>query len=239
MSVNREKGDAVARRYVAYYRVNNVDDLREQVACVKSHVKAEGSEIIRSYRDRETTRRPERLELRKALEYTKRNNASLIIATLKGLSRDVRFLRSLRDSAVDFVACDLSHANSATIHVLTALAEYDMRVASERSRKAAAAYKARGGRLGAARPEGRNLDAAARAKGARSAGKVARDQADQAYQSLMPTLKRLRESGRTLQEIADRLNAEGLTTRRGCPWNAMQVSRVLKRGETTSRERAE
>lgn len=39
----------------------------------------------------------------------------------------------------------------------------------------------------------------------------------------------LREAGSSLREIADRLNAQGFTTRRGKPWNAMHVARVLER----------
>jgi len=35
--------------------------------------------------------------------------------------------------------------------------------------------------------------------------------------------------GLSLQRIAEKLNAEGHTTRRGLPWNPVQVSRVLER----------
>ena len=36
--------------------------------------------------------------------------------------------------------------------------------------------------------------------------------------------------GQSLQAIADELNQQAHTTRRGKAWNAMQVSQVLKRG---------
>jgi DNA invertase Pin-like site-specific DNA recombinase len=215
-------------RFVAYYRVGDPDDLAEQVRCIADHVAEARGELIKQYRDEESLR-PERPALHRALAFSKRNQATLIVATLKGLSRDVHFLRTLRDSGVDFLACDLLDANTSTVRVLTALAEYESRVASQRSRKALAAYKARGGKLGAARPEGRNLDAQARSKGARKAGTIVSALADQAYKELAPLLRRLRREGLTLKQIAERLNAEGHRTRRGRPWNAMQVSRVLKR----------
>jgi DNA invertase Pin-like site-specific DNA recombinase len=214
---------------VAYYRVNDSVDLEEQIECVKQHVNDVEGELVRIYRDDDAIKRSDRPELAKALRYTKREGGSLIVATLRGLSRDVAFLRALRDSGVDFFACDLPHANTSTIHVLTALAEYDARAASERSKKAAAAYKSNGGRLGAARPQGRNLDDKARRKGAKMAGKLARERADLAYRELAPRIKTLRNGGSTLQEIADLLNSEGARTRLDRPWNAMQVSRVLKR----------
>jgi DNA invertase Pin-like site-specific DNA recombinase len=219
----------VQRKLVAYYRVGDILDLEEQVKCVEDHSREVGGIVIKAYRDEETSRRPDRAELAKTLAYAKRNGASLIIATLKGLSRDVQFLRALQESGVDFAACDMPHANASTIHVLAALAEYDARMASDRSKRALAAYRDKGGKLGAARPEGRNLDAQARAKGARTAGMVVKAKADEAYRQIAPMMRELRKAGHTLQEIADRLNDEGFRTRRGHRWNAMQVSRVLMR----------
>jgi DNA invertase Pin-like site-specific DNA recombinase len=219
----------VVRPFVAYYRVGGGHDFDEQVRCVEDHARKVGGEVIKSYRDDETSKRPERPELRKALAYAKRKNAALVVATLQGLSRDVLFLKTLLDAGVDFVACDIPDANGDSVHILTALAEYDARVASQRSKRALAAYRAKGGKLGAARPEGRNLNAEARAKGARNGAKAVKAKADEAYRGLAPMMSRLRESGLTLQEIADRLNEAGHQTRRGHRWNAMQVSRVLKR----------
>jgi ribosome-binding protein aMBF1 (putative translation factor) len=40
-----------------------------------------------------------------------------------------------------------------------------------------------------------------------------------------------RQTGMSQQAIADRLNEEGQTTRRGKPWNQVQVMRVLERVE--------
>lgn len=218
----------MGRRFVAYYRVSDPHDLDEQVQCVADHVAERQGEVIKQYRDREAAGL-ERPALRRALAYARRHSAVLIVATLHGLSRDGRFLRLLRDAGVEFLACDLPEANSSTVRILAALAEYEARTASHRSRKALAAYKAAGGKLGAARPGGRRLDALARSKGARRAGHVASAQADAAYKDLAPRIRKLRGDGLTLRQIADHLNAEGRTTRRGHAWNAMQVSRVLKR----------
>ena len=44
-------------------------------------------------------------------------------------------------------------------------------------------------------------------------------------------MKQWRVEGLTLQAIAGKLNAEGHTTRRGKPWNPVQVSRVLDRAQ--------
>lgn len=52
---------------------------------------------------------------------------------------------------------------------------------------------------------------------------------DDEYADLFPIVNDLHGSGKSLQAIADELNEMGHTTRRGKPWNRMQVSRVLKR----------
>jgi hypothetical protein len=53
----------------------------------------------------------------------------------------------------------------------------------------------------------------------------------EAYADLQPMMKELRAGGASLQAIADKLNADGHTTRRGAAWNATQVARVLARSD--------
>ena len=65
--------------------------------------------------------------------------------------------------------------------------------------------------------------------GGQAAGEAHRRAANESYGDLVPTLAELRAKGQSLQAIADELNARGHTTRRGKPWNPMQVGRVLKR----------
>lgn len=56
-----------------------------------------------------------------------------------------------------------------------------------------------------------------------------RPPADEAYADLAPMMIGLRAEGLSLRAIADRLNAEGHTTRRGKPGNPVQGARVLAR----------
>ncbi|MEW4570713.1 recombinase family protein [Tautonia sp. JC769] len=216
------------RQFVAYFRVDGVG-LAEQVRCVEEHAQASGGVIARRFRDDESGGVEDRPELRKALAYARSRGCELIVATLWGLSRDVAFLRALHESGAEFLACDFPQANRRTIDVLTALAEYEARAASARTRAGLAAYKAGGGKLGAARTGGATLTVEARARGVDRASAARRVQADSAYREIGPMAAELRGAGFTLQQIADRLNEAGYLTRRGRPWNAMQVSRVLRR----------
>lgn len=65
------------------------------------------------------------------------------------------------------------------------------------------------------------------ARGRLLAAKAISKAAAEAYADLQPIVAQLRAEGQTLQAIADRLNAQGQTTRRGRSWNPVQVSRVL------------
>lgn len=53
--------------------------------------------------------------------------------------------------------------------------------------------------------------------------------AKEAYAELLPIMTRMKAPGLSLPDIAEKLNAKGHTTRRGKPWNPMQVARVLGR----------
>ncbi len=216
------------RRFVAYYRVDGVK-LAEQVRCVEEHAREVGGVVIASHRDDESGGKDDRPELVSALAEARRRGAALIVASLWGLSRDIAFLRALHESGVAFFACDFPQANETTIDVLVALAEYESRAASERTREALASYRARGGKLGAARPGGATLTAEARARGVARASEARRARADAAYREIGAVVLELRRAGFTLREVADRLNEAGHRTRTGRPWNAMQVSRVLGR----------
>ncbi len=121
-----------------------------------------------------------------------------------------------------------SAANKFMLHVMAAVAEHEAKAISERTKAALDAYKARGGLLGGQLPQCRNLTPDAMAKGRARAGQVIRQNATEAYADLLPMMTKLRKGGLTLDGIADRLNGEGHTTRRGKPWNPMQVSRVLR-----------
>jgi len=161
----------------------------------------------------------------------RRSKATLVVAKLDRLARNVAFLSALIDATVPFVACDNPHANRLTLHILAAVAEAEALAISQRTKAALAAYKARGGRLGGDLPQCRNLTKEARQKGAEQAAVAHTKAAAEAYAHLAPNIREWRIGGMPLGAIADRLNKEGHTTRRGKPWNPVQVSRVLERAE--------
>jgi DNA invertase Pin-like site-specific DNA recombinase len=223
------------RKIVAYIRVSTQKQgesglgLEAQQAAIEHFRMSEQGMLVREYREIETGKRADRPELLKALAHAKRTESTLVIAKLDRLARNVLFTASLMDSGVEFIACDNPYANRLTIHILAAVAEDEARRISQRTKDALAAYKARGGKLGAARDGAKRLTAEHGIRGRARAAAVHRQGAIQAYADLAGTVCDLRRAGKSHQSIAEALNAEGHTTRRGKPWSGVQVMRLLRR----------
>jgi DNA invertase Pin-like site-specific DNA recombinase len=223
-------------KMVSYMRVSTDEQgrsglgLEGQEAAVATHVARHGCDLIARYVEIETGKRDtldNRPQLRKAIAHAKRSKATLVVAKLDRLTRSVAVLSLLQQAGIDFIACDNPQANRMTVTILVAVAENEVAQISERTKAALAAYKARGGVLGAARPDGNTFTQEAREKGAARAGEVVRAKALEAYVDLLPAIRDFKKQGLSLRAIAARLNVAGQTTRSGKPWNAMQVSRVL------------
>jgi DNA invertase Pin-like site-specific DNA recombinase len=201
--------------------------LEAQQAAIQGYAVQTGAVLAKLYIEVESGTKSARPQLIAALAHAKRSKSTLIVAKLDRLARNVAFTSTLMESGVDFVACDNPHANRLTIHILAAVAEDEAYRISERTKAALAAYKARGGQLGATLPACRNLTLQARARGAKAAGAVVAALALAAYADLAPIVRELRGRGLSQKAIADELNAQGHTTRRGKLWNQVQVMRVL------------
>jgi DNA invertase Pin-like site-specific DNA recombinase len=224
-------------KIVSYLRVSTSSQgqsglgLAAQQAAVEAFSRQHSGTILAEYREVETGRRKDRTELAKALGHCRRAKATLVVAKLDRLARNVAFTSALMESDVDFIACDNPHANRLTIHILAAVAEAETLAISERTKSALAAAKARGVKLGSARPEHWNGREDRRLEGAKLAAMAAaeahRRAAKEAYADLLPIVTTMRANGQTLQQVADWLNRMGHTTRRDKAWSPMQVARVL------------
>jgi DNA invertase Pin-like site-specific DNA recombinase len=224
------------RNLIAYYRVSSKRQgrsglgLEAQQSDAAAYARQQGAKVLASYTEVETGKRADRPELAKAIAHAKRARATLVVAKLDRLARNVAFTSKLMDSGVDFVCCDNPHANRLTIHILAAVAEDEARRISERTKAALAAAKRRGTKLGAANPNCRNLTKAARKRGAKAGGIAVRQLADEAYEDMRDYFAEMRPAF-SYQQIATVLNLRGDRTRRGKPWSDVAVMRACKRLE--------
>lgn len=196
--------------------------LEAQETAVLRHL-GEGNDLVASYTDIEsgTWKGNKRPELAKALAACRRERATLLIAKLDRLARNVAFVSNLMESGVDFVAADLPTANRLTIHILAAVAEAEADAISARTRAALAAAKARGTRLGAVS----NLDRERRLAGAAAQRRAAADY----YARVVHVAAGLRRRGASLTAVAAHLNELGELTRGGRPYTRDTIRKILAR----------
>ena len=186
---------------------------------------------------RKSLKRP---ALKKAIAAAREAGATLVIAKIDRLARNVAFISTLMESDLPIACCDLPEADKFTLHILAAVAEREGRMISERTSAALDVLKARGVKLGSQREghwEGQTKSGEAmyerRSEGLRKGQETVRAAAeaemDSRYKPLVPWIKFMRESGNTLDQIVDQLNATKSTTRSGKPWNVSTLRRVIRK----------
>lgn len=211
--------------FIVYLRVSTARQgesglgLEAQRATVEAFARQSGGQIAAEYVEVESGKRSDRPELSKALAAARKGRATLLIAKLDRLARNVAFISAMMDAGVDFVACDQPFASRLTLHILAAVAEDEARRISERTKAALKAAKARGTKLGS--PIAAQTVAQARA--ARSA------YAAKSNANIAAIVREIQASGiETLTGIARTLQARGVKTPRGrADWQPVQVARLL------------
>lgn len=212
-------------RYIAYYRVSTDRQgrsglgLEAQRAAVAAHLNGGAWELVAEYTEVESGKRDDRPELAEALRHCRRAKATLIIAKLDRLGRNVAFIASLMESKVDFVCCDNPHANRLMLHMLAAFAEHEREQISQRTKAALAAAKARGVQLG--NPRLQELQQ----------HEKNRRQAEEYAAALAPIIEELQAGGITsVRGVRDELNRRAIATPTGKGrWHLPTVHRLLER----------
>src|SRR5690554_6572586 len=104
-------------RFIAYYRVSTEGQgksglgLEAQREAVRRYLERNGWPPVAEFVEVESGKNNERPELRKALAACRTRRATLIIAKLDRLARNVHFISSLMEAGIDFIAVDNPHAN--------------------------------------------------------------------------------------------------------------------------------
>jgi DNA invertase Pin-like site-specific DNA recombinase len=221
------------QRFIAYYRVSTkrqglsglgLDAQRESVAAYLAGVRGK---LVEEFTEVEhgTRKGNHRPQLAAALAQCRVHGATLIIAKLDRLARNVAFVSNLMEANVDFTACDFPQANRLTIHILAAVAEHEAEMISTRTKLALAAAKRKGTALGGDRG---NCAQIAR-KGNKASIQVRSAQAQRRASDLLPVIETIKAEGaQSLRQIAQGLNQRGILTARGGEWSAAQVLRIME-----------
>ena len=213
--------------YVAYYRVSTDEQgrsglgLEAQKKAVEEFLNGGDWDLVAEFTEVESGGKSDRPELEKALKLCKRRKATLVIAKLDRLARNVHFISGLMERGVKFCAVEFPNADPFMLHVHAAMGEHERRLISQRTKAGLERAKARGVKLG------RNGKALAKQNAAR---------ANSQAKELRPVIRRLRKEGvTTTRAIAAALNDQGIKSARGGQWHPQTVSLLLKRIDKQSR----
>jgi len=149
----------------------------------------------------ESGSRNDRSQLQAAIELCKRYKATLLVAKLDRLARNVAFISTLMESGLDFIAVDNPQANKLMLQMLAAFAEHERDQIRVRTKAALAAAKARGVALGR---YGREV-----------LSKQNHERAIERARELAPVVTELRVRGLTVLQITNLMNQRGIPTVRG------------------------
>lgn len=229
-------------KFVAYYRVSTSKQassglgLDAQKAAVSVYLNGGEWNLLAEFMETEsgTKKGNGRPQLAKALETCRIHGATLIIAKLDRLYRNVAAQSALMESGVEFVACDNPTATRFTLHILAAVSEHEAAMISKRTTDALAARKAKGLPMGAAcwKSDSGKLSKEDQEKGRALAAKVNKEKADQKAQLLHETIKAIKQEtgAETYHQIAMELNKREIpTVGKGKSWAYASVRNLLKR----------
>jgi len=216
---------------VAYFRVSTekqgksglgLDAQKKSVAQFVS----DADQLLESYTEVESGKKQDRPELLKALHTAKMQGATLLIAKLDRLARNVAFIANLLESGVEVIAVDMPQANKFMLHVMAAVAEQEATAISERTKAALQVAKARGVKLGWSNPRRKEEHAKSSLKGCRK-GKL---NADIFALKTYPAYVKLHAKGFSeAKDMASALNAHGIRSARGGTWYPSSVRNLEAR----------
>jgi DNA invertase Pin-like site-specific DNA recombinase len=235
-------------KFISYIRVSTEKQgksglgLEAQRRLVDDFLNGGCWQLLQEYREVETGKHADRPRLIEALHHAKVTGATLVIAKLDRLSRDLEFIAKLQKSGTKFVCADMPEANELTIHLFAALAQHERKTTSERTKAALGSIKRtiedqgsytsrnRGTtirRLG--NPHG--AEALRRAgKGNTAAIEAVRAAADEHARDILPVIEDIRGAGIvSLKGIARELNSREIRTARGGAWHPATVRNLLRR----------
>ena len=219
-------------KYVAYYRVSTKKQgasglgLAAQREQVKRYIQPDT--LLNEFTEVETgTNKKHRPILAEAILECITTGATLIIAKLDRLTRNVAFVSALMDSGIKFKAVDMPEANELTIHIMAAIAQNEAKVISKRITDALAQSQKQLGTPA-------NLTEEGRKKGLEIIRNKSLENNNNkqsiAYLKVMPKFK-INDKGKSkkisLKELAETLTANGFLTANDKQHTAKSVQRLL------------
>ncbi|TAL62174.1 MAG: recombinase family protein [Legionella sp.] len=215
-------------KFIAYHRVSTQKQglsglgLEAQKQTVLTYLNGGNWELVQEFVEVETGKGADALDrrpqLKAAIDACKKQKATLIIAKLDRLARNVHFISGLLESGVDFVCADMPQANKVMLQMYSVMAEWERDQISARTKSALQAAKARGVILGAAGATNLKPNIEAR-----------QEAADEFANKLKGIIEGMKAQGLSQRAMLEELNGLGIKTAKGGEWSLIQLQRVMAR----------
>ena len=211
------------RQAIAYYRASTGRQgksklgLEAQQFAVNEYCMANGYNLAENIVEVRSTRK-QRAGLYKALAHCKKIKATLIVADLDRLGRDVAEIACIVKSKTEVVVTEYPNADRFTMHILAAVAEQNRKRISDTTRVALQAAKRRGVELG---------------KNGKVLSVINRQAAEDFASKLCPLILKLRKRGIiSVRAVSAELNRKRVPTfREGGKWHPTTVYTLINRLE--------
>jgi DNA invertase Pin-like site-specific DNA recombinase len=219
-------------RAIGYIRVSTDKQadfgvsLEAQEAKIRAMAVVQGADLAEVIVDAESAKSLKRPGMERLLSLVDAGAVdTVIIAKLDRLTRSVADLAELlkrferRGVSLVSVADSLdtrSAAGRLVLNIMVSVSQWEREAIGERTRDAMSHKRAKGERVGTI------------PFGCRMADDGSRLEEDPAEQDILSRIQQLKAAGHTTRQIADELNRQGFTTRRGTAWRFQYVAAALK-----------
>ncbi|MDQ3190779.1 MAG: recombinase family protein [Bacteroidota bacterium] len=221
--------------YIAYYRISTASQMRAnnislgieaQKTSVRNFIGANGA-ILHEHVEIESGKNNNRPVLEKAIQQAQKTGATLIIAKLDRLSREVSFLFQLRDrvqqSGVSIKSLDIPDMNTLNLGIYSTISQHERETISTRTKNALSELRKQGVKLG----NPKNLTPDAIQKGISAVRENAKSNDNNRQAQAM--IKSCVNQDMSYNKIASYLNELNFKTRYNKTFQATTVMRLYKR----------
>ena len=211
----------MSSHWICYYRVSTQRQgesglgLEAQQRAVEAFLLRREEEVVAEFTEIESGRKNCRPKLSEAIALCRKKRATLIIAKLDRLARNVHFISGLMESGVEFLAVDQPTKDRFMLHVQAAFAEEEARRISERTKAAMCSAKLRGVVIG---------------ETGRRRAVFLRSQATLGAEVYREHLEAILGTGKTtVRAVRDALNDLGVQSPGGGKWHIPNTARLMAR----------
>jgi DNA invertase Pin-like site-specific DNA recombinase len=229
------------KKYIAYYRVSTKEQGNSNLGLSAQRQSVQqftsDGQLIKEFQEVESGRKSNRPVLLKAIAEANKLKATLVIAKLDRLARNVEFVYALKNSGVDFICADMPDANSLTIGIMAVLAENEAKTTAERTKSAlnviqdklsrGETHISKTGQIVTKLGGNHRITSEERNKGSEILKNKANNNQDNI--KAFAFINALVEAGDNFKIITDKLNNAGFVTSRGGKFYAAQTKRVYER----------